>query len=126
MVIFSPKFFELKIHLLFYLLSMGEAVVINYYQFLIRRGLMPSSYAVGDHFEQFIKQQVQSGRYNSASEVVRDGLRLLQEREEIREAKLEAIREKLREGAESGPGIDADEVFERLINKYSRMMADTK
>ncbi|MGH8613070.1 MAG: type II toxin-antitoxin system ParD family antitoxin [Gammaproteobacteria bacterium] len=40
---------------------------------------MPSSYAVGEHFEQFIKQQVEGGRYASASEVVRDALRLLEE-----------------------------------------------
>jgi antitoxin ParD1/3/4 len=33
---------------------------------------MPSSYAIGDHFERFIKQQVEGGRYASASEVVRD------------------------------------------------------
>ncbi len=40
---------------------------------------MPSSYAVGEHFEQFIKQQVEGRRYASTSEVVRDALRLLEE-----------------------------------------------
>ena len=39
------------------------------------------SYAVGEHFERFIKSQVQAGRYNNASEVVREGLRLVEERE---------------------------------------------
>jgi len=40
---------------------------------------MPSSYAVGAHFEQFIRDQVRGGRYASASEVVRDALRLLEQ-----------------------------------------------
>jgi antitoxin ParD1/3/4 len=39
---------------------------------------MPSSYAIGSHFERFVKKQVDSGRYSSASEVVRDALRLLE------------------------------------------------
>jgi antitoxin ParD1/3/4 len=41
----------------------------------------PMSYAVGNHFEDFIRAQVQAGRFNNASEVVREGLRLLEERE---------------------------------------------
>lgn len=42
----------------------------------LQRGThMPSSYAIGEHFETFIKSKVQEGRYASASEVVRDGLR---------------------------------------------------
>ena len=53
---------------------------------------MPSSYAVGDHFEQFIRQQVQTGRYASASELVREALRLLETRERLRE--FEAISQK--------------------------------
>lgn len=39
---------------------------------------MPSSYAIGDHFEPFIQEQIQQGRYANASEVVRDGLRALE------------------------------------------------
>ena len=45
---------------------------------------MPSSYAIGEHFEQFIRQQVDGGRYARASEVVRDALRLLEQEEERR------------------------------------------
>jgi putative addiction module CopG family antidote len=49
---------------------------------------MPSSYVVGSHFEQFIKDQISGGRYQSASEVVRDALRLLEHEEQRRAAAL--------------------------------------
>ena len=57
---------------------------------------MPSSYTLGDHYEEFVRRLVGSGRYSSASEVVRDSLRLLEEREETRQAKLAALREVVR------------------------------
>ena len=79
---------------------------------------MPSSYAVGDHFEQFIRQQVQTGRYASASELVREALRLLETRERLREIEIEEYREKIRAGMQSGSSIPADEVFNRLEAKY--------
>jgi len=66
---------------------------------------MPSSYAVGDHFEQFIRQQVQTGRYASASELVREALRLLETRERLREIEIEEYREKIRAGMQSGSSI---------------------
>jgi antitoxin ParD1/3/4 len=65
---------------------------------------MPSSYTLGKHFERFIRNLVKSGRYASASEVMRDSLRLLEEREKLREAKLEALRRAIATGLESGPG----------------------
>jgi antitoxin ParD1/3/4 len=80
---------------------------------------MASSYTLGSHFENFVKSLVESGRYSTASEVMRDGLRLLQEREEMQAAKLQALREALHEGEQSGPGIHADEVFAELKARYS-------
>ena len=55
-----------------------------------------TSLTLGDHWEVFIKNEVASGRYGSASEVVRDALRTLEERK----AKLAALRHHLDEGAQ--------------------------
>jgi antitoxin ParD1/3/4 len=84
---------------------------------------MPSSYAIGSYFEGFIKQQLESGRYASASEVIREALRLLEEREEERKLQLKTLREQLQAGVESGSGIPAEKVFARLEKKYSRQTA---
>ena len=83
---------------------------------------MPSSYAIGDHFEKFIRKQVESGRYASASEIVRDALRLLEEREQLREIEVAEYRQKIRDGIESGEGLPAEEVFSRLETKYQSMI----
>lgn len=82
---------------------------------------MPSSYVVGEHFEAFIKTQIQQGRYASASEVIRDGLRTLEDREKFRAMKLEALRAEIQKGMDSGNGFPAEEVFDRLKAKYERM-----
>ena len=77
---------------------------------------MPTSIALSPHFEQFIRQQIESGRYNNVSEVIRAGLRALEDREQ--EVKLEELRLAIRAGVESGEGKPAAEVFARLAKKY--------
>lgn len=82
---------------------------------------MPSSYAIGEHFERFIKDQVAQGRYASAPEVVRDALRLLEDVEQRRTAALETLREEISAGLASGEGKSADAVLARLEGKYTRL-----
>lgn len=84
---------------------------------------MPTSVALGNHFESFVKDQVQNGRFNNASEVVRAGLRLLEEREERKQLELAALRAEIAAGMASGPGRPADEVFARLEAKYGAQAA---
>jgi antitoxin ParD1/3/4 len=79
---------------------------------------MPSSYVIGEHFEQFIKGQLQQGRYASASEVIRDGLRALEDREKLRALKLEALRADIQQGINSGPGRPVQQVSAELQARY--------
>jgi antitoxin ParD1/3/4 len=74
---------------------------------------MPSSYTLGEHFETFVKSQLASGRYGNATEVLRDALRLMEERER----KLAALDTSIARGiadVSAGRVQDADEVFGEL------------
>jgi len=53
--------------------------------------------------EQLVRQKVSSGLYNSASEVVREALRLMEAQDRSRAVKLEQLRQEIRQGLESGP-----------------------
>jgi len=53
--------------------------------------------------EQLVRQKVSSGLYNSASEVVREALRLMETQDRSRAVKLEQLRQEIRQGLESGP-----------------------
>jgi len=68
--------------------------------------------------ERWVSTKVEDGRYRSASEVVREGLRLLQEREEERAARLEALRRDIQVGTDQldrGEGVDGEEAFDRVL-----------
>ncbi|ENV3697870.1 type II toxin-antitoxin system ParD family antitoxin [Vibrio cholerae] len=69
-----------------------------------------TSITLGEHFDSFITSQIQSGRYGSASEVIRSALRLL----ENQETKLQSLRQLLIEGEQSG---DADYDLDSFINE---------
>lgn len=57
-----------------------------------------TSFILGSHYEQFIASQVKSGRYSSASEIMREGLRLVEEKNKA----LEALNSELDYGLQSG------------------------
>ncbi len=79
--------------------------------------------------EEFVQSRVASGRYQTASEVVREGLRLLEEREQTREAALEELRAQLRRGVEQadrGELLDGDAVFEEIRQLSARRRAEKR
>ena len=70
--------------------------------------------------EELITQKVSSGLYHSASEVIREALRLLKEQDELRQYRLEQLRKEIAIGLEQldrGEGIPGKAVFERLQQK---------
>lgn len=76
-----------------------------------------TSVSLGEHFTAFIDERVEEGRYETASDVVRAGLRLLEEKE----AKLTALRMALIEGERSGSSKPFDvEAFVRSKRKTKR------
>ena len=70
--------------------------------------------SLGTHFETLIEDKIKSGRYQNASEVVRAGLRLLEDAELNREQRMERLRQAIIEGEQSGEPIPADEAFDRI------------
>ena len=81
---------------------------------------MPTSVARSPHFEAFIQDQLKSGRYNNASEVVRAGLRLLEDEHARARLQKEELRAAIAAGLASGSGKSADAVFARLEAKYRK------
>ena len=85
---------------------------------------MTMSVDLGERLEAFVNELVASGRYNSKSEVLREGLRLVQDRE----ARLAAFEAEIERGiadADTGRTKPAEQVFDRLETKY-RAMSDAR
>ena len=74
--------------------------------------------SLGEHWNSFIKSRLETGRYASASEIVREGLRLLEEKEA--DSRLEALRQALIEGEKSG---DAGALDMNAIRQEARKEA---
>jgi len=81
---------------------------------------MPTRVALSTHFESFVRDQVESGRYNNASEVERAGLRLLEDEQNRQKLQNEAMRAAIAAGLNSGASISAEDVFGRLETKYKK------
>lgn len=75
-----------------------------------------TSVSLSDHFKKFMDEAVASGQYGSGSEVIRDGLRLLQEKQQ----QIEYLRQALKEGQESGLAepFSADEFLAKMHKKH--------
>jgi antitoxin ParD1/3/4 len=73
--------------------------------------------------DEFVRGRVDSGRYQTASEVVRDGLRLLELQERDRDAAHSALKKKLKlaaANADSAAAVDGEEFIEKLIERLRR------
>ena len=77
-----------------------------------------TSISLGKHFESIIESGIESGRYASASEVIRAGLRLV----EIEESKIKALRNAISEGEQSGyvKNYDRKKHLAELKKKFSK------
>jgi len=76
--------------------------------------------SLGQRWEDFVAQAVEQGRYGSASEVVREGLRLVEERE----AKLAALRQTIEAAIERGGSHTADEVRQAVRARFDALGSD--
>ena len=68
--------------------------------------------------EQLVLTKVKSGRYNSASEVVREALRLMEQKDELRTIQLQELRKRMDKGlaqAERGEGVDGEVFMQGLL-----------
>ena len=79
---------------------------------------MALSISLTPQLEQMVRDKVESGMYNSASEVVREALRLLDEQEELRQIRLKRLRAEIQKGIDSGPPIPFDEVMQNLRDHF--------
>lgn len=76
--------------------------------------------------ERLIDERVKSGLYNSASEVVREGLRLLMERDQLKQMKLEELRRQIQIGIDAsnrGEVVSEEEAMARLKLRHDRAVA---
>jgi antitoxin ParD1/3/4 len=79
--------------------------------------------------ERYVKKKVGSGLYASASEVVREGLRLLQEQDQLKSARLDEFRKQVEAGmaaAEAGLLVDGPSVIRALKKRVRRSQSGTR
>lgn len=83
---------------------------------------MASSVNLGEQLESFITDAVRNGRYGSRSEVLREGVRLVQERE-AQWARFDAEIRKGLDDVEAGRTVPIDEAFDRILDRIRKKAA---
>jgi antitoxin ParD1/3/4 len=78
---------------------------------------MSMNISLTPHLEELIREKIASGSYTSASEVVREALRLLEQEDQLRAVKMNKLREDIQQGLQSGPSMIFDP---REIKRVSR------
>ena len=84
---------------------------------------MTINFQLGGHSEAFVQDQLSSGRYADAGDVVRDALRLMEERDQMIALQKDDIRRKIADGVESlraGRHSDGKAYFDRLRDRLNR------
>ena len=99
-------------------------LILEFIQFS-RFHFMPMNISLTPHLEEMIREKIASGSYNSASEVVREALRLLEQEDQLRSLKMQKLRQDLREGLDSGPStvFDPQEIKRLAREKKSAKSA---
>jgi antitoxin ParD1/3/4 len=83
---------------------------------------------LGPVFDEFVSDLLKTGLYQSQSEIVREGLRLLMEREQLKQLRLNELRREIALGSEQadrGEFVDGNEVFRRIRAKSASRRATT-
>ncbi len=83
-----------------------------------------ASINLGDHFVKFAQEQIARGRYQNVSEVVRAGLRMLEDYEMTRQERLRGLKAKINDAwNDPRPSLTADEVFDQLEKHHLEAVA---
>jgi antitoxin ParD1/3/4 len=103
---------HLEVLILFFSLRSGNAFNCQSLTILANRSIltlefigtaMPLNVNLTPKLEELVRRKVSSGRYNSASEVVREALRIMESHDELQSLRLEQLRRDIRDGLDSGP-----------------------
>lgn len=85
-----------------------------------------ASINLGDHFEKFAQDQISRGRFQNVSEVVRAGLRLLEDSEMARQERGQSLKAKINDAWDDpGPSRSADDAFDRIEKLHADTVASS-
>jgi antitoxin ParD1/3/4 len=87
---------------------------------------MPMNISLTPHFEEMIREKIASGSYNSASEVVREALRLMEQEDQLRSLKVQKLRQDIKDGLDSGPSAVFDPQEIKRIGREKKSAKSVK